>query len=211
MPSGETIRLSQLLGQAQAGDAIALNRLFTECRNYLEIVAQTKVDHRLKAKFGASDLVQQTLLDAYRGFNDFRGGTEAEWLAWLRRIMERNAVDLARHYAGTDKREAGREVRWQRPLDGVSSTDGGFVLQDSRESPSQQLLRKERELLVADALMQLTPDHRQVILLRNLERLPFDEVAQRMNRSRPAVQMLWMRALEKLQETLAQLKSISPE
>jgi RNA polymerase sigma-70 factor (ECF subfamily) len=207
MHSNQTISVSDLLGQAHAGDAVALNRLFTECRNYLDIVAQTQVETWLKAKFDPSDLVQQTLMDAYRGFGDFRGGTTAEWLAWLKRILERNAVDLARHYAGTDKRQAQREIRWQGG-NGDSSTDGRIDAKDLAESPSQQLLRKERELLVADALMQLAPDHREVILLRNLERLPFDAVAQRMNRSRPAVQMLWMRALEKLREALARLESL---
>jgi RNA polymerase sigma-70 factor (ECF subfamily) len=77
---------------------------------------------------------------------------------------------------------------------------------DQGESPSQLLLRKERELLVADALARLTPDHREVIMLRNLQRLPFQEVAERMGRSRPAVQMLWMRALQKLQEALAEIE-----
>ena len=56
---------------------------------------------------------------------------------------------------------------------------------------------------MADALAQLPDDHREVIVLRNLQRLPFDAVAQRMGRSRPAVQMLWMRAIRKLQHTLA--------
>jgi RNA polymerase sigma-70 factor (ECF subfamily) len=46
----------------------------------------------------------------------------------------------------------------------------------------------------------LPEDYQEVIVLRNLERLPFDEIAQRLGRSRPAVQMLWMRAIRKLQE-----------
>jgi RNA polymerase sigma-70 factor (ECF subfamily) len=71
------------------------------------------------------------------------------------------------------------------------------------ESPSQALLRKERELQLADALAHLAPDHCEVIVLRNLQRLPFDEVAKRMSRSRPAAQMLWMRAIHKLQEVMA--------
>src|SRR5947199_97227 len=68
------------------------------------------------------------------------------------------------------------------------------------DTPSQELIRKERELQVADALARLSDDHRTVIILRNLQRLPFDEVARRMGRSRPATQMLWMRAVRKLQE-----------
>ena len=59
------------------------------------------------------------------------------------------------------------------------------------------------ELRVTAALSELSPDYQEVILLRNLQRLSFDEVAGRMGRSRPAVQMLWMRAIRKLQEALA--------
>ncbi len=79
----------------------------------------------------------------------------------------------------------------------------GALADPEGETPSQAFLRKERELELADALARLSPDHREVILLRNLQRLPFDEVARRMDRSRPAAQMLWMRAMSKLQEALA--------
>ena len=57
--------------------------------------------------------------------------------------------------------------------------------------------------MIADALARLSEDHKEVIVLRNLQRLPFDEVARRMDRSRPAVQMLWMRAIHKLQEAMS--------
>lgn len=208
MSSEPHLSVSDLLARARGRTPGELDRLFGACRNYLNLVARNQLEGRLRAKVDASDLVQQTLLEAYRDFDNFRGTTEAEWLAWLRRILVHNAAQVARHFHGTEKRQAGREV----PLDpnGPSGT-GHFGVQpaDPGESPSQQLLRKERELLIADALMHLTEDHREVICLRNLQRLPFDEVARRMGRSRPAVQMLWMRALQKLQETLALLEDVS--
>jgi RNA polymerase sigma-70 factor (ECF subfamily) len=199
--------LSDLLRQARAGQAGELDRLFAACRNYLCLLAQSHVEGRLRTKVDASDLVQATLLEAYRDFAQFRGGTEQEWLAWLRRILAHNAANFMRYYRGTGKRELRREVA----LDGNSAgeTVGWSQPVDPGESPSQQLLRKERELLLADALVQLAPDYREVICLRNLQRLPFEEVAQRMGRSRPAVQMLWMRALEKLQTALAALEDAS--
>ena len=55
---------------------------------------------------------------------------------------------------------------------------------------------------MAAALAEMPPDYQEVIVLRNLERLAFNEVAEQMGRSRPAVQMLWMRALRKLQEAI---------
>jgi RNA polymerase sigma-70 factor (ECF subfamily) len=192
-----------LLRCARAGDEQALDRLFALCRNYVAILARAQVGSRLRAKVDASDLVQQTLLEAYRDFHRFQGGTEGEWLAWLRRILAHNAADFVRRYQGTEKRQAGREVTLDLPADSSRAGDGLHPA-DRGESPSQQLLRKERELRTADALAQLAPDYREVIVLRNLQRLPFDEVARRMGRSRPAAQMLWMRAVRKLQEVLDQ-------
>jgi RNA polymerase sigma-70 factor (ECF subfamily) len=199
--------LSDLLRRARAGDARELDRLFAACRNYLCVLAQNHVEGRLRTKADASDLVQQTMLEAYRDFGQFRGGTEQEWLAWLRRILAHNAAHFIRHYRGTGKRQLGREVALDTGSEG--GTLAALVPTDRGESPSEMLLRKERELLLADALVQLPPDYREVICLRNLQRLSFEEVAQRMGRSRPAVQMLWMRALQKLQDTLTALADVS--
>ena len=149
--------LSDLLRHARAGDAAELDRLFGACRNYLCVLAQSLVEGRLKTKADASDLVQQTLLEAYRDFAQFRGGTEQEWLAWLRRILAHNAAQFVRHYRGTGKRQVGLEVAMQTGSDG--GTLPGLQPADPGESPSQQLLRKERELLIADVpSMQLPPD-----------------------------------------------------
>jgi RNA polymerase sigma-70 factor (ECF subfamily) len=194
MATAGSLGVHELLARARAGDRQALDHLFAGCRNYVAILAQSRLESWLRAKVDPSDLVQQTLLEAYRGFPQFQGGTSGEWLAWLRRILDHNAADYVRHYHGTDKRRVGREV----PLGG--SADDGADLPGDGPTPSAELLRKERELRVADALARLPDDQRTVILLRNLQRLPFDEVARRMGRSRPAAQMLWMRAIRKLQE-----------
>ena len=158
-----------------------------------------RVETWLRAKVDASDLVQQTMLEAHRGFGRFQGATEAEWLAWLRRILDNNAADFVRRYRGTGKRQVGREV----PLAGANSSAPGCPEPAADdESPSSAAVRHEGELALTAALAKLTPDHREVIVLRNLQRLPFEEVAERMDRSRPAVQMLWMRAIQKLQEVM---------
>jgi RNA polymerase sigma-70 factor, ECF subfamily len=208
MPSLSSVRLNELLHKAQRGDTLALEQIFNGCRNYLEVLARVHVGTWIQAKVGPSDLVQQTLLDAYRGFQQFHGANEAEWLAWLRRILENNAADLARQYAGTDKRQINREVALQAPGPGSSSELELSGPADMGKSPSQDLLHKERQLLVADALTRLSPDHKEVILLRNLERLSLEEVARRMGRSRPAVQMLWIRAIHKLHKEMAHLEQL---
>jgi RNA polymerase sigma-70 factor (ECF subfamily) len=198
--------ISALLASARAGDGQALNRLFEMCRNYVAVVAQTQVESWCRGKCDPSDLVQQTLLEAYRGFKAFEGATGPEWLSWLRGILRHNAIDFARRYAATEKRRVGREIRIG-PLGEDSSSARCAEPLDDGASPSAELLAHERELMLTDALARLSPDHREAILLRNLQGLPFEEVAQRMGRSRPAVQMLWMRAIRNLQELLPQNQS----
>jgi RNA polymerase sigma-70 factor, ECF subfamily len=205
MSTPESLSVADLLNRARDNGPSDLDRLFASCRNYLGIVARAQVESWLQAKVDASDLIQETLLEAYRDFEHFRGTTEAEWLAWLRRILAHNAANFVRQYRGTEKRQARREVALAGP--GGSAAGGLPDPAAQGESPSELLLRKERELLVADALARLTPDHREVIMLRNLQRLPFQEVAERMGRSRPATQMLWMRAIQKLQEVLLELNA----
>ena len=202
-----SLSLSDLLTRARAGQAGELDRLFAACRNYLCLLARSHVEGRLRAKADASDIVQQTMLEAYRDFGKFRGGSEKEWLAWLKRILAHNAAEFVRHYRGTGKRQVGREVAIG--AGGDTSQLPAIQPADPGESPSQQLVRQERELMIADALVQLPDDYREVICLRNLQRLPFDEVAERMNRSRPAAQMLWMRAIQKLREILTVLNGPS--
>jgi RNA polymerase sigma-70 factor (ECF subfamily) len=199
MSGSSRIDVNELLRRARTGDQAARDRLFAACRNYVAVAARAEVASWLKAKVDASDLVQQTLLEAHRGLANFRGETEAEWLGWLRRILENNAADYVRQYHGVEKRRVGREVSLQRDDD---SERGDFELSDEGETPSQLLMQKELQLQVADALIGLPEDYQEVIILRSMQRLPFDEVADRMGRSRPATQMLWLRAIKKLQEAM---------
>jgi RNA polymerase sigma-70 factor (ECF subfamily) len=195
--------VSQLIEQARHGDAACRDRLFELCRSYLGFVARSQVESSLKAKVDASDLVQETMLEAYRDFDRFHGRTEQEWLAWLKRILAHNAADFIRHYRGTAKRQARREVRFRAAGDSTMAP-GAAEPAAPCQTPSQEFLQLDAELRVSAALADLPPDYQEVIVLRNLQRLQFNEVAERMGRSRPAVQMLWMRAIKKLQEVMGE-------
>ena len=192
--------VSELIERARQGDGPCRERLFELCRNYLGFVARSQVESWLRVKVDASDLVQQTLLEAHRDFDRFQGATEREWLSWLRKILSHNAADFVRRYGGTAKRRAGREIRFRDPAD--TTAPGAPEPAADTPTPSQEFLRLDNELRLSLALTELPPDYQEVIVLRNLQRLPFNDVAERMHRSRPAVQMLWMRAIRKLQEAL---------
>jgi len=195
--------LTELIRRARQGDAQCRDRLFEACRSYLGLIARAQVESWLRARVDASDLVQETMLEAHRDFGRFQGSGQHEWLAWLRRILAHNAADFVRHYRGAAKRQVFREIRFRDSRD----TDAGPGAPEpaaAGSTPSQELQRRDDQLFVAAGLAELPPDYQEVILLRNLERLPFDEVARRMDRSRPAVQMLWMRAIRKLRDIVGE-------
>ena len=202
MTDSKQTKVSELITQARQGDAECRDQLFALCRSYLGFVARSQVETWLRRKVDASDLVQETMLEAYRDFDRFQGGTEQEWLAWLKRILAHNAADFVRRYHGTAKREAGREVPFRDPDDSLAR--GAPEPAADQPTPSQEFLQIDTELRVTAALAELPEDYQEVIVLRNLQRLPFNEVAERMNRTRPAVQMLWMRAIKKLQEVMGE-------
>lgn len=201
--SGE---LRSCLAKAKDGDQVARDRLFAACRSYLGLMARANVEPWMRGKMDASDIVQQTLLDAHRDFEDFRGQTYQEWLAWLRQILNHNACDAAHHYRVAAKRAVWREV----PLNGNRGDDSqspGFEPPSPGDSPSQIAIHNERELLLAEAIDQLPEDYREVIIMRNIQRLSFAEVAEQLGRTRPAAQMLWMRAIQNLKSLLLSAES----
>jgi RNA polymerase sigma-70 factor (ECF subfamily) len=193
--------LTDLIRRARQGDAQCRERLFEACRSYLAVIARAQVESWLQARVDASDLVQQTMLEAHRDFAGFQGDGQREWLSWLRKILTHNAADYVRRYRGAAKRQVFREVRLRGPRE-TDARAGAPEPVAAGATPSQELSQRDDELLVAAALAELPPDYQEVVLLRNLERLPFDEVARRMGRSRPAVQMLWMRAIRRLRDVI---------
>ena len=193
--------VSQLIRKAREGDPACRDELFAMCRSYLGVVAQAQVETWLRAKVDASDVVQQTMLEAHRDFERFEGDSEQQWLGWLRGILKHNVADFIRAYRGTAKRQTRREVRWRDPA-ASTMAPGAPEPAASCGTPSQEFVRMDNELRVAAALAELPEDYREVIALRNFQQLPFAEIADRMERSRPAVQMLWMRAVKRLAEAM---------
>ena len=97
------------LTAARSGSGNALGELLESCRGYLLLVARKELDPDLEGKGSPSDIVQETFLEAHRDFAQFQGDSEAELLAWLRRILAHNLFNEARRFA-TRGRDATREV-----------------------------------------------------------------------------------------------------
>jgi len=190
--------MATLIQQAQQDDG-ARGALLEKYRAYLELLARIELGRRLQAKVDAADVVQETFLQAHRSFSTFRGGSEEEFIAWLRKILSSKLVDLIRHFVGTRGRDVRRERDFEINLDQSSQAfDRGVMAFQC--SPSEHLAQQELRTAFATALSRLPDEYREVIVLRHFEELPFAEVAERMGRSVDSVQKLWIRGLARLRQ-----------
>ena len=105
-----------LIQHCRAGDAAARAALFQRYHHYLHVLAQTQLGRHLRAKVDASDVVQQTLLQAHQARNQFRGGSEAELAAWLRRILANNLANAVR-----DLHRGKRDLARERSLEAAAA------------------------------------------------------------------------------------------
>jgi RNA polymerase sigma-70 factor (ECF subfamily) len=169
-------------------------------RDYLLLLVRLQVGTRLRAKLDASDVVQQAILRAHEKQDQFRGGTEGEWLAWLRAILANTLAAAARKF-DTRARDAARERSLEAELEYSSSRLEGLLAAD-QTSPSERAVRGEELRRLTHALARLPEDQRRVVELHYLGGLTVADVAAQLGRSRPAAVGLLFRGLKRLRELL---------
>lgn len=193
-------RVSSLISDARGGDSISIGLLLQHYRNYLRVLASTQIDRRIQRRVSPSDVVQETMLRAHKHFRQFRGTTDKELAGWLRQILFHSLAKFVEQHVLASRRDVRREVtldHLREPLE-HSSIQLVELLPDLSKRPPVVVQEQEEASVLADRLQQLPEDYRDVLVLRNLQSLPFDEVAAHMGRSTGATRMLWLRAVEKL-------------
>jgi RNA polymerase sigma-70 factor (ECF subfamily) len=168
--------------------------LFERFRPYLLLIAEQELDSALRPKMGASDLVQQTLWKAWRGRAEFRGADEAALRAWLRQILLNSLADEVQRYS-VEKRQLSRELR----IDDDSRFPGGRPIAAQTPTGSDVMIAQEEQAAVCAALVRLPDVYRDVIEWRNRDRLSFEEIGKKLDRSADASRLLWYRALNRLE------------
>ena len=176
-------------------------------RAYLHFLVRHRLDGPFQGKLDASGVVQQTLWEAHQGWKDFRGDSEGELVAWLRRILVRNLTDEVRKFAA-DKRDLARERSIEQAVEQSSANLASWLAGD-QSSPSQQAVRQEQLVELAAALAGLPEDQRTAVELHHLEGLSLVEVGRQMQRSKEAVAGLLFRGLKRLRELLPPSPGVS--
>jgi RNA polymerase sigma-70 factor (ECF subfamily) len=169
-------------------------------RAYLRLLARLHLAPQLRGKLDPSDVVQQTLLQAYQSLGQFRGRSEAEWAAWLRQILARNLAQAVRGF-GRTKRDVGREQSLQAALDASSARLDAWLAAE-QSSPSWHVEQAEQVLRLAEALERLPEAQREALVLQHWQGLSLAEIGVQLDRGPEAVAGLIKRGLKQLRHLL---------
>jgi RNA polymerase sigma-70 factor, ECF subfamily len=201
-PGDPTDPIEKLLG----GDRQALGMLFDQYRDRLRRMVELRLDQRLRARFDASDVVQEAFLDVARGLGAYLADPKLPPLLWLRLHVGRRLTTLHRQHLGTWMRDAGQEISpYQGAVPRASSTSLAGMLLGRHTPPSQAARRAERMLRVQEALNNLDPLDREVLALRHFEQLGRAEAAQVLGIAQEAGAKRYFRTLKRLKDALATL------
>lgn len=177
------------------------NRSLDEFRSYLLLLARLQLDGGPRNRIDASDIVQQTLLEAHAKADQFHGDDSA-LAAWLRQALVNNLRDAWRALR-KGKRDIRREQSLENAVEESSARLQGMVAATAPGgSPSQQAVRNEDALRLADALTQLPEAQREAIVLHHLQGCSLVKTAQNMGKTDAAVAGLLHRGLRKLREIM---------
>ena len=182
-----------LIEKARDGDDDALGQLVSRVYQYLIHIVRGEQNVCFQSKFGASDIVQQSMIEAHQSFQQFNGCTEAELRGWLRVIVLNNLIDNTRKY----RLSSGRDVTRETSIEGLNEW-----LENSCDSPSCQIKRQESDEDLIDALQRLPQRQRKVVVARHRDGHSYRQIAADMGITEVAARKLWSRGIQNLKESL---------
>ena len=192
----------ELLRRAEDGDAQARQAVLVRHRDRLKHMIAVRLDPRLAARVDPSDVVQDVMLDAAQGLDDYLRQRPVPFYPWLRQLAWDRLIELHRRHLHAKRRSVKRE----QPLAPHLSDESAMQLADRvlarQSSPSDRAMRNELRARIRAALDQLGERDREVLVLRHLEHLSTREIAAVLGIREGAVKVRHLRALERLRALL---------
>jgi RNA polymerase sigma-70 factor, ECF subfamily len=189
----------ETLAAARAGCPTAVGHLLEACRPLLVVTAAAACSADLQSKAGASDFVQESMLEGQRDFGAFRGQRLEDLVAWLRQILANNVANFRRHYRGAAMRNVRREV----PLPAADSVAvPGETLTANTPGPAERVGRLEQLERLGLAIALLPEESRAVVVWRHHDQLSFEEIGRRLGRTPEGARQVWWRAVQRLRGQL---------
>lgn len=182
----------ELVEKAKLGNVEAFRLLFDRYQRKVFMICYGMVRHREDAL----DLVQETFIKTYRSLSSFKG--ESQFYTWVYRIAANTCLDFLRKR----KRQAkGEPLAEELGADQETGEQLGTVIA-SPDSPAETLVRKELKEKIERAIDSLPPEHRMVVMLREVEKLSYEEIAKTLGLAIGTVMSRLHYARKKLQEKL---------
>lgn len=191
--------VNQLLLQARMGSRTAVEELLKAYGEYLRSLARQRLGSKLGGRVSPSDLVQETLLAAWRDFATFRGEDAPQFSMWIRTILLRKVSAAVALHLKTSKRDVEREQH-ASALVGSSVMEVTKGLCGREETPSKIVSIDEDTQLIQRLMRNLPEEYRQVIQWRNLDGIRFNDIAKRLGKTSGATRLVWLRAIRMLRE-----------
>lgn len=199
MTSSDRESARHLFDRASHGDGRAFERLIESYLPRLRGYVRVHLGEDLRQRLSADDVVQSVCRELVEKEPDLRFPDEARFRGWLFTAALSKIREKGRFHR-RERRDVGREY-----VPAASEEEDRLLAQAyaSAHSPSRQAMAREHVERFEAAFASLSEEHREVIALARIARLPHDVVAERMGRSVGAVRQLLGRALLKLAAELA--------
>ena len=196
----ESDNLNQLLQMARQGDRSAFDELFALHQAQLRSFVAMRLDHRVRSRVDVSDVVQDTQLEAYRRFNDYYDRQPMPFGIWLRKNADERVLNVRRDHMVAKCRSMEREQR----LDGSPSGLLAKTIAHNLSTPSERVAKLEFHRQVTEVIEMLPDGDREILLMRNVDGLSHQQIAQVLDINATASRKRYARALMKLEKLLVQ-------
>jgi RNA polymerase sigma-70 factor (ECF subfamily) len=198
-PPADSAETRELLRQAGAGDCTAFEQLLARYQQDLRGFIARRLDPKLRSRLDPSDIVQETQLEAFRRLADFLARKPMPFRLWLHKMAYERLLMAHRRHVAAARRKVGRE----EPLPDRSSILLAQHLLAPGSTPSRQFDRRERARRVREVISQLPEADREVLVMRDLDGLSYQEVACLLDIDSAAARKRHGRALVRLHHLLA--------
>lgn len=195
-----------LLNRAKTGDESAIGDLLDLHRERLLKMIQTRLNPRIRKRVDASDVMQESYLEAVKRLPEYLNGPQAPFFLWLRQITGYKIIDVHRRHLATQGRNADLEVgHVDRGWPKATSVCLATQVIDHLTTPSQILVKQETRAALQEAINGMNPNDREILALRHFEELTNEEAASEMGITPAAASKRFVRALQRLHGILVEL------
>lgn len=195
-------RTRELLDQARAGEAAAIEQLLACHRDPLRRVVDLRLDPALARRVDASDIVQEALVEANRRLPEYLRQPAMPFHLWLRHLAHDRLIDAHRRHREAARRSLDREQPLRSAIHDESSAQLLAELIDPEQTPASAAIQQELQARLDAALGALDDGDREIILMRHHEQLSNQDVAAALGLTEAAASMRHLRALRRLKGAL---------